>query len=436
MELALKLLNGLIRGTKSFFNFMAIVLKPLKIAVLLIYRWLILPVYKTSVSLGMMLKRSLGPIKNKYLIPFINRYVTHTLIIGLTVTVVFLNYQVKETRAQSFGEKSILYSLVKGADLSDSLIEEGVEPARTTQSPYMNNLAINPLQLPSVEDTPEINVSSTITQGGGIYGTDIASLDSQIKRNKVLAYEVQSGDSVGSIANKFGLKLNTIYWANNLASNSYIRPGQSLVIPPADGLIYTVKKGDTLAAVSKKYGGDLDKVIEFNRLDSAQDIAIGQQLLIPGGKPYAAPPPITQPKIAKVKDIFNKVTGTPDTSIAGLIWPTVTRRLSQYFTWRHTGLDIDGDFGDPIWASADGVVTRVKYLNYDYGYHVIIDHGNGIQTLYAHFQRIYVTPGQTVTKGQALGEMGSTGRSTGSHLHFEVRVRGSRNNPLNYVSRK
>lgn len=439
-------LNGLTFLLKSFLIIIKkVIIKPLSIIGKIFYNILIIPLYKQTVTLTKLVNRIIGPVKNKYLLPFINRYVTHSIIIGLTIAIVFLNYQVKETRAESFGERSILYSIVKGGDLDDMYIEETVhasmqsdasvsyfEDEFSATSPTSEIISpANPLV-----DSNVSNTELTITEGGAVAPTEVASIEASKKtRDKVINYEVKGGDTVSGIAANFGLSTNTLLWANNMSYGSYLKPGQNLDIPPVDGIIYTVKNGDTLGSIAKKYEGDSDKIVSFNKLSDSSDIIIGQTLMIPGGRPYQAPAPIQTAKIAPVSKIFAaRGTAPGEQGGSSLIWPTTTRRISQYYSWRHTALDIDGEFGDLIWTSGTGTVSRVQYLNYGYGYNVIIDHGNGTQTLYAHFQKIYVKPGEAVTQGQALGEMGSTGRSTGSHLHFEVRRNGQLLNPFSWVS--
>jgi len=115
------------------------------------------------------------------------------------------------------------------------------------------------------------------------------------------------------------------------------------------------------------------------------------------------------------------------------MWPTPSHRINQYFRYGHTGLDIDGDFSSPIYASAAGVVSKVAYLNYGYGYHIIITHADGSQTLYGHASKIFVTQGQRVNQGQTIAMVGTTGRSTGTHLHFEIIIDGRKLNPLSYI---
>jgi len=405
-----------------------------------LYKFFILPFYKVLLRLKKIIINIIGPVNTTYLIPFINRYVSHGIIIIITISILFLNYQVKETRAENFGEKSILYAIVQGEDLNGNFIEESANNSPDTAKSYFANdflinsqIAQKATSDSSIISTKETNALTTITQGDAVTPTGITSIEaSKKKRDKIINYVVKEGDTVSAIASKFGLSTNTILWANNMTSRTYLKPRQNLDIPPINGLIYIIKKGDTIKAIAKKYDSDEKKIIEFNKLADASDISVKQILMLPNGRPYRAPIPRRPSKLAPVRN-----TGSRPTNISnkGLIWPTTTRRISQYYSWRHTGLDIDGEFGDLIWASGAGKVILVRYLNYDYGYHVVIDHGNRIQTLYAHMQRIYVKKGQKVNQGDLLGEMGSTGRSTGSHLHFEVRVNGRRVNPFAWVKR-
>ncbi len=433
-------LNGLFALLKSFFNFSTrYIAQPLKRVLVPLVRVAIIPLYQLLLKLNKIIDRIIGPVKNKYLVPFLNRYVTHVIVGIITVLIVFLNYQVQETRAESFGERSILFALVKGADFGDFYIEETVTPGDATTSYFAEDFLMS-AQTPQfvTPENPIVGTETTenlaaITQGGAVAPTGITSVEaSKTKRDKIVNYVVKSGDTVSGIAAKFGLSTNTLLWANNMTARSYLTPGQNLDIPPTDGIVYTVKSGDSINAIAKKYDAEVDDIIDFNKLADASDISSGQILMLPNGKPYRAPAPIQPTKIAPVQQIFEKP--TVEKNDGGLIWPTTTRRISQYYHWAHTALDIDGEFGDMIWSAGDGVVTRVQYLNYGYGYHVIVDHGGGTHTLYAHFQRIYVQQVQKVAQGDILGEMGSTGRSTGSHLHFEVRVGGKRLNPFAWVT--
>ncbi len=242
---------------------------------------------------------------------------------------------------------------------------------------------------------------------------------------------MQQGDTISTVARKFGVSQDTILWENNLTITNYIRPGQILKILPTSGIAYKIAKGDNLSKIVQKYNSDKNKIIEFNRLADESDLQVGQIIIIPEGKPYY-PPVAAKPKLASLTKIFQP-SHVEVPAGDKMAWPTTARRISQYFNWRHIGLDIDGDFGDPVWAADDGVVIKSVCLKTGYGCHVIIDHGNGKSTLYGHFQKLYVAEGQKVARGDVLGEMGSTGMSTGSHLHFEVRFGGKRYNPLSYI---
>jgi len=355
----------------------------------------------------------------------------------LTVIVSFTNFLTPQTKAENFGEKSLLYTLATGENLEEEYIQEEVGTASPKISAnYLEgqnsgvtgsaDISFEGLQ---IDQEPQIPMTS---DNSALVKPEIPSIEvAQKYRDKPIEYTVQPGDSISSIAQNFGISSETIMWENNLTKFSYIRPGQKLVILPTSGVSYKVASGDTLDKIAKKYNVDKQKILEFNRLADQSEINTGMILIIPEGHPYQ-PPVKTQPQLASIKQIFeNKIIKVPLGD--KMAWPTTARRISQYFSWRHIGLDIDGDFGDPVWAADDGVVIKSICLKTGYGCHVIIDHGNGKTTLYGHFQKLYVKEGQKVVRGEVLGEEGSTGHSTGSHLHFEVRFGGKRYNPLSYI---
>lgn len=269
----------------------------------------------------------------------------------------------------------------------------------------------------------------------------VATAAAEEKRSKIVEYEVKPGDVVGNIAKLYNVSVETILVANNLTVRSYIRPGDKLKILPVDGVTYTVVKGDTISKIAKRFDTSAEEIIAFNKLkDDGSDIVIGEELVLPGGK---RPVPVSNVIVRKTEPKSNalKKVVTPPPSInvpagSGYVWPAGARYITQYFGLRHTGLDIAGAMGTPIYAVRGGTVLKSQCgWNGGYGCHVIIDHGNGIQTLYAHHSKLYVVPGQTVSQGETIALMGSTGRSTGPHVHFEVRVGGRRTNPLQYVRR-
>lgn len=256
-------------------------------------------------------------------------------------------------------------------------------------------------------------------------------------RTEIVQYQVQPGDVIGSIAQRFGVSVETILWANDLSIRSYIRPGDILEILPVSGLLHTVKSGETLGKIVRTYDADQDRVIEFNKLQAGgADIRIGEQLVIPDGR-RPQPTVVYRPPTVAPTQVSQVAAPPPSISVpagTSYIWPTSVRRITQYFGWRHTGVDIAGPSGSPLYAARAGTVTKSQCgWNGGYGCYVIIDHGGGVQTLYAHASALYVSVGQSVSQGQTVAAMGSTGRSTGPHIHFEIRVNGARQNPLQYV---
>ncbi|OGF47038.1 MAG: hypothetical protein A2231_07205 [Candidatus Firestonebacteria bacterium RIFOXYA2_FULL_40_8] len=251
-------------------------------------------------------------------------------------------------------------------------------------------------------------------------------------RSSVVEYIVQPGDTIGQISEQFNISLLTVLWANNLTTNSYIRPGDKLKILPVSGLLHVVKKGETISKIATTYKAEVDKIIEYNRLkEGGTDIVVGEELLIPDGtKPQSVS------TVRKVSQ-FNNVSAPPSiTAPVGstYLWPSSVRYISQYYGWRHTGLDIAGPIGTPLYATKSGRVIRSQCgWNGGYGCYIIIDHGNGVQSLYGHASRLFVGVGDDVVQGKTIAAMGSTGRSTGSHLHFEIRINGVRVNPLKYI---
>lgn len=264
---------------------------------------------------------------------------------------------------------------------------------------------------------------------------DGASAPTPAQRTEIVEYEVQPGDTVSSIARRFGISINTILWANKLTAYSLIRPGDSLTILPYTGIMYTVKSGDTLSKIASIYSIEIDKINSANNL--AGGLKAGQKIILPGAtqisqSQVAAKPSTNYTGISAIRDLIQapaaKVTGNK------MAWPTVGSRITQYFSWRHTGVDIANKVGTPLYAADDGVVEiSTGGYNGGYGNTIVINHGGGIKTRYAHASKLYVKVGDSVSKGDAIAAMGSTGRSTGSHIHFEILVNGVRKNPLNYI---
>lgn len=230
---------------------------------------------------------------------------------------------------------------------------------------------------------------------------------------EISVYVVKKGDNLSTIADLFGVSANTIVWANDLKSKT-LREGQELVILPITGVKHTVRSGDTLESIAKKYKADLDDILSYNRLTSSSKIAIGEVVIVPDGVISSAPASIAQ--------------GSSNTSVSsGYYIRPLKGGIKSQGIHGYNGIDIAASVGTPIYASADGVViiSRSSGYNGGYGLYVAIKHPNGTQTVYGHMSRVDVSVGEKVSQGQIIGAVGNTGRSTGPHIHFEIR--GARN---------
>lgn len=272
-------------------------------------------------------------------------------------------------------------------------------------------------------------------------------------RVDVMTYTVEAGDSVFQIAEKFSLKPETILWGNfdTLADNPHrLRPGQELNILPVNGTYHEWRKGESFTRVAEYYGVDPMAIVEWpgNPLDiynfDVEDPQIepGTMLIVPGGARELVdygPPAITRDNPAIAATYGPGHCGTIYQGAVGVgvfLWPTTERWISGYDYnpgANHPAIDIAGSIGNPVWAADNGVVVYAGWSNYGYGNLIVVDHGNGWQTLYAHLNSIAVGCGQSVNQGQAIGALGSTGNSSGAHLHFEMIYSGSKVNPWNFL---
>jgi murein DD-endopeptidase MepM/ murein hydrolase activator NlpD len=252
------------------------------------------------------------------------------------------------------------------------------------------------------------------------YGVETTK--SEKPRDQVVTYPVASGDTLARIADKFGVSVDTIKWANDLTADS-LKIGQELKIPPVTGLVYKVKEGDTVYSIAKKFKTEAQKIIDYPFNDYDLDtfaLNAGQTLIVPDGVQQQAPA-----IVAPIPPVFAGGTGQFQWPVSGLI--------TQYPVWYHMALDIANPAAPGITAADSGVVTLVDYMRYGYGNYIEVSHGDGLVTLYAHLSEVYVKSGDRVARGQVIGKMGSTGRSTGTHLHFEIRKNGITVNPLPFL---
>ncbi len=283
----------------------------------------------------------------------------------------------------------------------------------------------NPFGGPS-EQSPGNYQASVVSYNP--YESALGTVISAKPRDKVVEYTVLGGDTISSIAKKFNVSVDTIKWANNLKTET-IKPNQELKIPPVTGIVHKVQSGENVYTIAKKYSTDAQKIVNFPFNDFADldtfALTPGQTLIIPDGIL-----PVEQPKYIGQQQIAQIQAGVRGSS--NFIWPT-SGSISQYPVWYHMALDIQNPSAPAVIASDTGTVTYAGCVGYGYGCSIIVNHGNGYETLYAHLSQIGVTPGQVVSQGQQVGVMGCTGRCTGIHLHFEVRSGGVLLNPQNFL---
>ncbi|HSM24954.1 MAG TPA: M23 family metallopeptidase [Anaerolineaceae bacterium] len=260
-------------------------------------------------------------------------------------------------------------------------------------------------------------------------------------RTEATTYTIQNGDSVFGIAQYYDLTPETILWANKDTMNDdphMISVGGELRIPPTNGVFYQWKTGDTINSVASQFKVDADAILDWtpNKIDRTNpEIEPDTFVMIPGGQREFQQWII--PTIPRGRaGVNSSIPGACDTSAGGaygsgtFIWPTNNRFISGNDYWSgHLAIDIGAMTGDNVYAADSGVVVYAGGISGGYGNMVMIDHGNGYQTLYAHLNSINTRCGASVYQGGVIGYAGSTGNSTGAHLHFEVRFMGGFLNP-------
>ena len=239
----------------------------------------------------------------------------------------------------------------------------------------------------------------------------------------VNTYEVKKGDTLSSIASQYAIPTDDLAYANGLADDS-IGPGDKLLIPPGQGALYFVKTGDTVASVATMFKVDPSVIMAYNRLYfEPEHFAPEQLIFVPGAEVPAV-------KRTQYGSITSVPTGALPARTGGLSWP-VNGIITQYFWWGHTGVDIAAPYGTTIMSSDDGVVVATGWVAVG-GLRVCVQHSGGLQTCYYHTGAVFVSPGQTVTRGQPLASIGMTGVTTGPHVHWELKLNGAAVNPLLY----
>ena len=296
--------------------------------------------------------------------------------------------------------------------------EEDQQKLATTQTMDLFKPVVIDSTTTNGADTPQKPDQEALQAVSGPLRVSTEDIDFPIS-DAISVYEVKKGDTIEDVAKLFDVSVNTIMWANNLSSRK-ITKGDTLIILPITGIKHNVKKGDTIASIAKKYRADEGDVAIYNGLAVDTALSVGDTIIVPDGeidivqtsKPKA-------PKTKKSRILNSYVYSTPS---GFLIRPIVGGRKTQGLHG-HNGIDLASSVGAPILASASGRIIAAKVGGYNggYGNMIIVSHENGVQTVYAHLKAVNVTVGQEVSQGQVIGELGNTGRSTGPHLHFEVR---------------
>jgi murein DD-endopeptidase MepM/ murein hydrolase activator NlpD len=353
--------------------------------------------------------------------PFLTRATAHLSIVALTLVAILLSgvgFPTPQTTASGFFSGNV----------KSSAIELQATPLPTTAPPSYSEVSSN---------------ADTITRMA-VPHTTIP----ERPRAQVVTYTVQSGDNIFNIAAQFGLTPETIAWSNREIIQDapwLIQPGIELFIPPVDGILHAVRAGETASSIAEDYDVEITALYnEWNNLEAGQRLREGQFILVPGGtsdeiawKPpeqeYAASTGTTQYSYG----VCSGVTFSGPGANGWFVLPTGSPRVSGWYFHdprnpTHIGLDYACNTGDPIYAAENGVVSIAGW-NGGYGILVEVNHGNGFVTRYGHFSQLNVGCGQAVYQGDLLGYCGSTGWSTGPHLHFEIRQGGVPQNPQLYL---
>ena len=292
--------------------------------------------------------------------------------------------------------------------------EENVLTNKNLQNMALLVAAGSPLS--NTTHTPMIE-SDALVPSVGPSGTVLESSTHKLSSDQISIYVVREGDTLSQIAEMFNVSVNTIKWGNDLPSNN-LKVGDTLVILPISGVKHTVAKGDTLASIAKKYNGDMDEIMDYNGLQKDSPLVLGSVVIIPDGE-------LAPSSIGSYITKTGNVSGLKE-YVGYYMRPIVGRRKTQGIHG-YNGIDLAAPVGTPLLAAADGVViiSRFGGWNGGYGNYIVIKHSNGTQTLYAHTSKNNVSAGDVVHQGDIIGLVGNSGKSTGPHVHFEIR--GARN---------
>ena len=364
----------------------------------------------------------------------ISRYITHLTILAITLVAVLLATASLPRTQTTASDKPITAVRTLPIKSSKPIAVVGPAPADTSGA--------------GSEDAIVRSFAPITNTAPGETGSNKAS-----PSRGLITYTVQPGDTLFGIAGAFGLAPETVLWSNygTLKDNpDLLSVGVDLLIPPSDGLITQVLDGDTLDLLARRFRVKPEDIVNepMNGLSTVnQALAVGQEIFVPGGQRetvvWQVPKPVEVRQTSSGVKVYRVGTcgevAIPALGSGRFSYPANAHYLSGYnFSAWHPGLDFAGHLGDPIYAADSGTVIYAGYslsngVPVGYGQYVVIDHGNGYQTLYAHASQLFVQCGQQVLKGTQIAAVGSVGHSTGPHLHFEIRSGGTALNPWNIL---
>lgn len=305
-------------------------------------------------------------------------------------------------------------------EVSAANIEQSSVNSQTMQ---LLQAAVNSNPNPNVSSSQLAVVSSgtAIMSEAGPEGT-LADIDNDANTT-ISVYTVQKGDSFEKIAKMFGVSVNTILWANDLSRTSVIKDGQTLIILPISGVRHVVKSKETLKSIVLKYKADFDEVADYNNLTATSVLAVGDVIIVPDAEIV---PVITKPKLPAnaAKNPTAALHGASGPSYPGYYIKPIKGGTRSQGLHGYNAVDLASPVGTPIYASAAGTVIISSFntgWNHGYGNYIVISHPNGSQTLYAHMSANLAKVGDQVEQGQLIGKIGMTGKTTGPHVHFEIR---------------
>ncbi len=445
LGLIIGFIKFLVAGGSFIFKLLLILKKPSRLAARFVFYKIAVKIYCHYFSL--IKKLGWNRYKKGIFVFIFNEKIVHVAIVTITFVIVLTNL-IPLTSAKAGPERqqgSIVYNLVQSEfgefEQEELIIEESLDKGSlgahiNIERHYLDNTL-------ALRTEPSLEPQATFDDRMEYQEQALSQLpedeEAPKDRDEIVEYVVKPGDTVGGIASKFGISSNTVLWENDLSAYDLIRAGDKLTILPETGVRHEVTRGESLSVITNKYDVDKDKIVRANNIESEDRLSIGDKLIIPGGRKQEtsrSTQPSQQQSYSAISAVRDAVTTpqeeAPRTVSSKLHWPTTGHRITQYYSWRHRGLDVADPIGTPLFAAESGTIEFVGWSR-GYGNNIIINHGGGKKTRYAHMNRFYVGQGQRVSRGETIGEMGNTGWSTGPHLHFEVIINGVKQNPLDYL---